>query len=99
MIDVAAAFDAVADGGTDGRKRLGDLPIMVQQGGFGVDVSGRTDLFGDGRRRHVFTIEFAVSIIEEIHKEGRLSRQVGDVQSVRDAVEQIRMKAKSRGRG
>ncbi len=66
-VDVAAAFDGVADGRVDRRERLGDLPIVVQQRRLGIDIGRRADLAGDFLGRDVFAIKLAVFVVEEIH--------------------------------
>ncbi len=66
-VDVAAAFDGVADGGVDGLEGLGDLAVVVEEGGLGVDVGGRADVAGDFFGRHVFAVKLVVFVGEEVH--------------------------------
>ena len=67
-IDIAAALDAVADGRLQRRKRVGDLAVVPEQRGLGVNISRRPHLRRDAAGGDVFTIKFAVAVVEKVHR-------------------------------
>jgi hypothetical protein len=67
QIDVAAAFDRVADGRVNRLERVRDLPVVVQHRGRGIDVGRGSDVARDALDGNVLAIKLAVFVVEEIH--------------------------------
>src|SRR5690606_2374833 len=67
-VEVAAALDGVADRCVQRREGFGDLPVMVQECGLGINVNSRPDLSRDLGSRDVLAIQLTVSIVAEIHR-------------------------------
>jgi hypothetical protein len=65
-MQVAAGFDGVADGGVERLKGVGDLAVVMEQGGLGINVNGGADLRGDARGGDVFAMKLVVLVVEEV---------------------------------
>src|SRR5205085_518110 len=66
-VNISTTFDGITDRCIQWFKRVGDLPVMMQQSSLGVHICRRAHFGGDFRRGNAFTIEFAVTVVEKIH--------------------------------
>ncbi len=66
---VGVGLDRVADQVRMIAQRLVEGVPVALQCGTGVDIAGRAVLFRNGGNRHLFGVEFAITVIKIIHNQ------------------------------
>jgi hypothetical protein len=66
-VDVAAAFDGIADRGLGRGEGIGDLVIMMEECGLGIDIDRGADVARDFLGGDILAVKLAVFVVEKVH--------------------------------
>src|SRR5205814_6887871 len=67
-IDIPAGLDRITNRCLQRRKRLRDLPIVMQKRRLGINISRRPHLAGNPLDRNLLAMKLAVFVVKEVHK-------------------------------